>query len=146
MCPSCQHHICTLLRLQQNQLLSRRLEHGRRLQHITWIIFLTASPEKHNTGKWTMDAANLKFMEAEISKTLLQKDHGTVNCWLLNSKKVLTKVSLLGPFRRNPRDMSGTQKPSKHPLSFTLQRLMLTRPFQHTHLGVCNRWVQLHEH
>lgn len=60
-----------------------------------------------------MDANCLKFMEAEISKTLEQKDYGIVNCWLLlKGKKDLTKVSLSWPFKRNPRDMTGTQKPS----------------------------------
>jgi len=40
-------------------------------------------------------------MEAEIRKTLGQKDYGIVNCWLPKGKKDLTKVSLSWPFRRN---------------------------------------------
>lgn len=85
---------------------------ARRLQHITYIILFPASPEKYNTRKWTMDADCLIFMEAEIHKISGQKDYGIVNCWLLKHKKDLTKVSLSWPFRRNPRDMTGTQKPS----------------------------------
>lgn len=78
------------------------------LQRITYVLPFPASPEKHNTGKWMMDANCLKFMEAEISKTLGQKDYGIVNCWLLKVKKDLAKGSLSWPFRRNPRDVTGT--------------------------------------
>lgn len=91
-----------------------------RLQRITYVIPFPAIPEKLNTGKWIIDADCLKFIEAEISKTLGQKNYDIVNCWLLKGKKDLTKVSLSCLFRRNPRRHDRDSKAKCH-LSFMLQ-------------------------
>lgn len=51
-----------------------------------------------------MGTGCLKFMEAEISKTLRQKGYDPANCWLLKGNRGLGKVR----FRKNTRDMTGT--------------------------------------